>query len=130
MLLPAAEAFVNPCLPTWWTTAYEAWAYFFVTLAVLVMHLVDYLIKVGRSGAGRDWRAGEAGQGRAGQGRTGGVGRAGQGRVGGGGAGCNWQLYRTNWVCAACDSQHHEPPLTHSTPKPALACAAGPLPGG
>lgn len=66
MMLPAAEAFSNPCLPPWWTEAYEAWAYLLVTLAVLLMHLVDYLIKVGWAGVGRAGRGGlGVGRGRA-----------------------------------------------------------------
>ena len=47
MLLPAAAALQSPCLPASWTERYEAWAYLFVMLAVLLMHLFDYLIKVG-----------------------------------------------------------------------------------
>lgn len=77
MMLPAAEAFSNPCLPPWWTEAYEAWAYLLVTLAVLLMHLVDYLIKVGWAGVGR------AGAGRA----------RGGARQGGGHAWRRWPLH-------------------------------------
>lgn len=45
MMLPAVAALTHPCLPHTWTDSYEAWAYLFVTLSILLMHLVDFIIK-------------------------------------------------------------------------------------
>lgn len=50
MLQPAAEALSSPCLPAFWRDAYGGWAFAFVTAAILLMHLVDYAVKVGRWG--------------------------------------------------------------------------------
>ena len=53
MLLPAAQSFASPCLPRAWADSFDGWAYLFVTLAVLLMHLIDFLLKAGW--AGLDW---------------------------------------------------------------------------
>ncbi|KAI3423948.1 hypothetical protein D9Q98_009782 [Chlorella vulgaris] len=45
MMLPAAKSFANPCLPAFWTTSYDAWAYLFTLLAVLLMQQIDWQIK-------------------------------------------------------------------------------------
>lgn len=47
MLAPASEALSNPCLPAAWREAYGPWAFLFATAAMMGMHLVDYLVKVG-----------------------------------------------------------------------------------
>lgn len=48
MLPPAAESLASPCLPApFGGGGYGAWAYLFVLLAMLGMHLVDFLLKVG-----------------------------------------------------------------------------------
>lgn len=47
MLAPAAEALSSPCLPAAWRDAYGPWAFLFATAAMMGMHLVDYLVKVG-----------------------------------------------------------------------------------
>ncbi len=49
MLAPASEALSNPCLPAAWREAYGPWAFLFATAAMMAMHLVDYLVKVGRA---------------------------------------------------------------------------------
>ncbi|KAL4452761.1 hypothetical protein ABPG75_008423 [Micractinium tetrahymenae] len=46
MLPPAAESLASPCLPSPFRGgSYGAWAYLFVLLAMLGMHLVDFLLK-------------------------------------------------------------------------------------
>jgi hypothetical protein len=45
MLLPAAADLSSPCLPESWLDAYEAWAYLFVVLTIVLMQLVDYLVE-------------------------------------------------------------------------------------
>ena len=45
MLPPANEQLSSPCLPASWLDAYGAWAFLFTLLAVLAMHLLDYLIE-------------------------------------------------------------------------------------
>lgn len=45
MLLPAAQNLSSPCLSEGWNEAYEAWAYMFVTVAIVFMQLIDYLIE-------------------------------------------------------------------------------------
>ncbi|KAL4439927.1 hypothetical protein ABPG75_002928 [Micractinium tetrahymenae] len=45
MALPASESFTSACLSSFWTEDYEAWPYLFITVAVLVMHAIDFLIK-------------------------------------------------------------------------------------
>lgn len=52
MLAPASEALSNPCLPAAWREAYGPWAFLFATAAMMGMHLVDYLVKVGAGRAG------------------------------------------------------------------------------
>lgn len=39
MMLPANANLSSPCLPESWTGAYEAWAYLFVTLAIVFMQV-------------------------------------------------------------------------------------------
>lgn len=46
MLGPAAEALSSPCLPAAFRDAYSEWAFLFCLAAVLLMHLIDYSIKV------------------------------------------------------------------------------------
>lgn len=46
MLPPAAESLASPCLPSpFGGGSYGAWAYLFVLLAMLAMHLADFLLK-------------------------------------------------------------------------------------
>lgn len=52
MMLPAAKSFANPCLPAFWTTSYDAWAYLFTLLAVLLMQQIDWQIKASIGGFG------------------------------------------------------------------------------
>lgn len=53
MLPPAAQSLASPCLPAFFIGGeFHAWAYLFLLLAVLIMHMVDYLIKVGQGGRG------------------------------------------------------------------------------
>lgn len=52
MMLPAAKSFANPCLPAFWTTSYDAWAYLFTLLAVLLMQQIDWQIKASIGGVG------------------------------------------------------------------------------
>lgn len=42
MLQPANEALTSPCLPESWNNSYEAFAYLFCVLAILLMHAIDY----------------------------------------------------------------------------------------
>ena len=39
MLLPAAQNLSSPCLSEGWNEAYEAWAYMFVTVAIVFMQV-------------------------------------------------------------------------------------------
>ncbi|PSC74270.1 ZIP Zinc transporter [Micractinium conductrix] len=45
MLPPAVEALQSPCLPSFFVGGYGPWAYLFVLVAMLGMHLLDFLMK-------------------------------------------------------------------------------------
>lgn len=49
MLAPANEALSSPCLPAAFRDAYGPWAFLFATVAMMGMHLVDFLVKVSAS---------------------------------------------------------------------------------
>ncbi|KDD74441.1 ZIP Zinc transporter [Helicosporidium sp. ATCC 50920] len=51
MLQPAAESLSSPCLPESFTS-YEAWAYVFALIAIVLMQLIDFLISSTFQGEG------------------------------------------------------------------------------
>lgn len=58
MLPPAAESLSSPCLPPFFRGGYNAWANLFVMLAMMGMHLIDYLITVSQGRWKGSWAAG------------------------------------------------------------------------